>query len=119
MNIGNWLKSNNIEYVLKRIKNVDVYNIDDEKMLVVINSNSNVFSIDRSTFEVIDDELLPYAFCLVDKSKGKMYYQKVNEPNNFLRSAFDSTDKDLIYFGKKVLNYVIDENGLIAEIGRI
>lgn len=119
MNIGRLLKSNGIKFDLKSIKNVDIYNIDDEKMLVVITCGNNVFSIDRKTFEEIDNELLPYGFCLVDKGNQRMYYQRVNEPNNFLRIAFDSTDKDLIYFGKKVLNNAIDENGLIGEIGRI
>lgn len=113
------LDKNNIHYQLKQIKNVRIYELDDEVLLVTISNNKNVFSINRRLFYEIDNKLLPYSFCLEDTSTNNLYYIKIEEPNNFLRKSFESTNKDTIYFGKKILQHRIKENELIVEIKRI
>lgn len=44
---------------------------------------------------------------------------KVKEPNNLIRSAFDSTTKNEIYFGKEILQNKITEEDLIKKIKSI
>lgn len=119
MNIDKLLKDNKIEFILKKRKNINIYIISDEKMLIVIKNNNNVFSIDRKTFNEIDEELLPYSFYLFDSNKNQGYFIKIKEPNNFLRNSFDSTDKNEIYFGKQVLNNKIKEEELLNRIEEI
>ena len=119
MNIDKLLKNNKIEFILKKRKNINIYIISDEKMLIVIKNNNNVFSIDRKTFNEIEEELLPYSFYLFDSNKNQGYFIKIKEPNNFLRNSFDSTDKNKIYFGKQVLNNKIKEEELLNRIEEI
>lgn len=118
MKIQNILKENKCNYTLKKIGNVSIYNLNDTKMLIVIENKGNVFSITRDIFNEIDEELLPYSFCLIDKNNEKIYFIEIKEPNNFLRNGFDSTKKEIIYFGKQVLNNEIKENELINKIER-
>ena len=119
MKIEKLLRENKINYTVKREQNTYIYNIDDEKMLIVMVSKSNVFSIGRELFNKIDEELLPYSFCLIDSSKNQIYFIKINEPNNFLRDSFDYTEKDILYFGKQVLNNKIEESDIINKIKEI
>ena len=72
------LDKNNIHYQLKQIKNVRIYELDDEVLLVTISNNKNVFSINRRLFYEIDNKLLPYSFCLEDTSTNNLYYINVN-----------------------------------------
>jgi len=119
MNIEKILKDNNLTYELKKRKNIEIYNICDEKMLIVIQNDNNVFYISRKIFYEIDEELLPYAFCLIDSSKKQLYFVNINEPINFLRESFDNTEKENIYFGKQVLNNKIKEDDLIYKVNSI
>lgn len=113
------LDRNNVHYKLKRIKNVCIYELDDEVLLITISNNKNIFSINRKIFYEIDDKLLPYSFCLEDTSTNNLYYMKIKEPNNFLRKSFESTNKDVIYFGKQILQHKIQEKELISELKKI
>lgn len=88
-------------------------------MLIVIENNNDVFSISRKIFNEIDEELLPYSFCLIDSSKKQLYFINVKETNNFLRNSFDHTKEDFIYFGKEILNNKINEDELISKIDKI
>ena len=93
----------------------------NETMLVAIENKDNVFSITRSEFETIEQELLDYDFYLYSKKDKKSYYIKIKEPNNEIRIAFDNSNKDRIFFGKEVLNKVVsdkDVENMIKKIGR-
>ena len=117
--IEQFLKDNKYNFSLKKYKNVNIYNINDEKMIIVIiNKNDNVFSITRDIFNIIDDELLPYSFFLID-SYNRLYFYKINEPNNSIRKAFESCNKDRIYFGKEVLNNKITDTEYKKYIDKI
>lgn len=119
MNIENILKKNKFVYSTKKIKNITIYNVLDEKMIIVIqNRNDNVFTISRDIFNEIDKELLPYSFFLID-NKGGIYFYKVQEPNNTIRTAFDRSNKDIIFFGKEVLNNKINESEIEKCINNI
>lgn len=117
--IESYLKQNKYMYDFKRYNNVHIYTINDEKMIIVIiNKRDNIFSISRDIFNVIDDELLPYSFFLIDNYE-RIYFYKINEPNNSLRKAFDSCNKDIIYFGKEILNNTIIDKDLKKYIDKI
>lgn len=116
MQVENLLKKNNIKYTLKKNKNVYIFEFENETVLVCIVNNKNVFSINRDTFYKIDDMLLPYAFCLIDSTYNQMYFMRVKEPNNFLRKSFENSSKDVMFFGKEILQNKIDESKLLKEI---
>ena len=67
----------------------------------------------------LEKELLDYDFCLIDNSKNQLYYMKIKEPNNFIRNAFDHTEKDEIFLGKEILQNRITETDLISKIKNI
>ena len=110
------LKKYKITYKIENKNNISIIEFQDEKMLVVIRNKTNVFKINREVFYYIDDKLLPYAFCLLDEYKHKIYLIKIKEPQNSIRKAFERTTKDEIFFGKEVLQNEISEKTLINEI---
>lgn len=119
MNIKSILNKSGIKYKEKRLKFLSFLTFENETILVVINNNKNVFKILRNDFEVIEQELLDYDFCLVDNFKNQLYYIKIKEPNNFIRIAFDSTEKNEIYFGKEILRNKIEKEELLEKIIKI
>lgn len=119
MNIKSIIDKNGIKYKERKLKFLSYLIFENETMLVIINNNKNIFKIIRSDFEYIEQELLNYDFCLIDSSKKRLYYMKITEPNNFIRKAFDSTEKDEIYFGKEILQNEIAEIQLIEMISNI
>lgn len=109
----------NYKYVFLKKGNAYIYIINDEKILVVMRNNkNNIFSITRKTFSSIDDELLPYGFILIDE-KEQLYYYQIKEPNNPIRKAFDSSKKEMIFFGKEVLNNKINFNQIDSIISKM
>lgn len=105
-----------------QIRNVGINKVvffEDETMLVIIENKENVFKIAKKDFQLIDDFLLPYAFLLVNIRKNEMFFMKVQEPNNFIRKAFESTTKSEIFFGKEILQNKISEDKLMLVINKI
>ena len=45
-----------------------------------------------------------------------LYFLKLNKNVNWVKSCFETCDKDAIYLGKQVLNSRITENDLIKEL---
>lgn len=119
MDIVSIIEKSKISYKEKKLKFLSYLVFENETILVVIKNNKNIFKIVRSDFEHIEQELLDYDFCLIDSSKKQLYYMKVKEPNNFIRKAFDSTEKNEIYFGKEILQNKITEKQLIEMISNI
>lgn len=120
MDVKQIFDKNNIHYKLKyNKKNMCIFEFDNQTLLVLIKNNKNIFKISRNDFEIIEEILLDYDFCLLDITKNELYYMKINEPSNQIRNAFNSTDKDEIYFGKQVLQNRISEKDLIKKINKI
>lgn len=119
MGIKDNIKKFNINFKEKNLKYLTYLIFENETMLVLIENNKNIFKITREDFNEIEKELLNYDFCLIDNSKKQLYYMKVKEPNNLIRSAFDSTTKNEIYFGKEILQNKIAEEDLIKKIKSI
>lgn len=119
MNINKIIKRANISFKERKLKRLSYLEFENETLLVIIKNNKNVFKITREDFEKIESILLDYDFCLIDTTMEQLYYMKINEPNNFIRKAFDSTKKDEIYFGKEILQNKITEQDLITRIKKI
>ena len=47
-----------------------------------------------------------------------MYYIKLNKNVNWIKSCFETCDKDAIYLGKQVLNAEVSEEILRKELKR-
>lgn len=119
MDIKDIIRKSNIKFKEKRLKNLNYLIFENETILVLIRNNKNIFKIIREDFDELEQELLDYDFCLIDNSKNQLYYMKIKEPNNFIRNAFDHTEKNEIYFGKEILQNKITENDLISNIKSI
>ena len=119
MDINKIVKMANISFKERKLKNLYYLEFENETLLVIIKNNKNVFTITREDFEKIESILLDYDFCLLDTTMEQLYYMKINEPNNFIRKAFDLTKKNKIYFGKEILQNKITEKDLIDKIKRI
>ena len=119
MNIKSIIDKNGIKYKEKKLKFLSYLIFENETMLVIVENNKNIFRIIREDFENIEQELLDYDFCLVDNSKNQIYYMKIKEPNNFIRKAFDSTEKNEIYFGKEILQNRIIKEEILLKIKKI
>lgn len=119
MDIKDIIRKSNITFEEKKIKNLNYLIFENETILVLIKNNKNTFKITREDFEELEQELLDYDFCLIDNSKNQLYYMKIKEPNNFIRKAFEHTEKDEIYFGKEILQNKITDADLISKIKNI
>lgn len=119
MDINKIIRMANIKFKEKKLKRLCYLEFENETLLVIIKNNKNVFKIAREDFEEIESILLDYDFCLLDTTMEQLYYMKINEPNNFIRKAFDSTKKDEIYFGKEILQNKITEQDLVKRIKKI
>jgi len=119
MNVKDIIRKNKITFEEKKLKDLNYLIFENETILVLIRNNKNIFKIIREDFDELEQELLDYDFCLMDNSKNQLYYMKIKEPNNFIRTAFDHTEKDEIYFGKEMLQNKITEDELINNIKKI
>lgn len=119
MDIKYIIRKSNISFKEKKLKNLNYLIFENETILVLIRNNKNIFKIIRADFDELEQELLDYDFCLIDNLNNQLYYMKTKEPNNFIRKAFEHTEKDEIYFGKEILQNKISEADLINKIKKI
>lgn len=115
------MKILNENYKFKKIiyKGIEIIYFNNDTMLVIISNKKNVFKISREQFIKIDDELLPYAFLLIDETTEELYFMQYKEPNNQLRYSFEKTAKNEIYFGKEILQNKIGLEDLKRKINYI
>ena len=107
MIVQNILNNSNIKYKLQEYDdNINIYKIGTTKVIniVSITENGNVFKLDEDLFYYLDNQPELYAFILVDKVANQYYYLDFKMKNNWIKSSFERSGKDEIYFGKIVLN---------------
>ncbi len=114
-----------IEKLLKRSTVLyKVIDEDDGMKLIKVNSqlhilylfgNSNVFLMEREFFDYIDANSIPYSILCHDTSANKLYYLKLNKSTNWVKSCFNTCDKDALYLGREVLKAQISEDLLQKE----
>ena len=102
MIVQNILNNSNIKYKLQEYDdNINIYKIGTTKVIniVSITENGNVFILDEDLFYYLDNQPELYAFILVDKVANQYYYLDFKMKNNWIKSSFERSGKDEIYFG--------------------
>lgn len=97
----------------KRMGNVDIYNYKDQ-LYAFIYSNTGNFSISRQIFESLENFNKNYNFILVNRTKNTYYFLTYNnfELKN-LKQCFQNTSKESLYFGKQILQNIIEKEKII------
>lgn len=115
--IEHYLKTNDVPYKL-----IDE---DDDFKLVKVNSKlhilylfrkGNKFLLERDFFDYIEGNTIPYAILCHDTSNQKLYYLKLNKKANWVKSCFETCDKESLFLGKNVLKSQITEMALHKEL---
>lgn len=111
------LDKNNIAYkVIDGEGNTTIIKINGKLHMLYIHNKGNQFQVERDFFEYIDGNSIPYVILCEDDNIHVLYYLKLNKKANWVKSCFDTCDKDVIYLGKQVLNSKVTETDLIKEL---
>ena len=119
MIVQNILNNSNIKYKLQEYDdNINIYKIGTTKVIniVSITENGNVFKLDEDLFYYLDNQPELYAFILVDKVANQYYYLDFKMKNNWIKSSFERSCKDEIYFGKIVLNNRVTQDKITEKL---
>lgn len=98
--------------------NIHIYKIENNKKINIVQmvEDTNIFRIDRDLFYYLNNQSIMYCFLLINKLDSSLFYLEFGAKNNWLKSSFERSDKDELYFGKIVLNHKISEAHLIEKI---
>ena len=119
MIVQNILNNSNIKYKLQEYDdNINIYKIGTTKVIniVSITENGNVFKLDEDLVYYLDNQPELYAFILVDKVANQYYYLDFKMKNNWIKSSFERSGKDEIYFGKIVLNNRVTQDKITEKL---
>lgn len=106
-----------VDYKLIDSENgIRIYKLWNEKHLYYMESRNNRFEMERDYFDFLDGHKYPYIFVLFDSSANKYYYLDMNKTHNWIKSCFETCDKEKIYMGKQVMNYIISEADLLCKL---
>ncbi|WP_278697703.1 hypothetical protein [Anaerobutyricum hallii] len=113
------LKSENIPYkLIDEDKGLKIVKVNGKLHILYLYGKGNKFLMERDFFDYLDSNAIPYSVLCNDTISGKMYYIKLNKNVNWIKSCFETCDKDAIYLGKQVLNVEISEETLRKELKR-
>lgn len=104
--------------LIDRDEGLKLIKINAKVHILYLYEKGNSFLISRDFFDYLNENIIPYYILCHDVSNNKFYYLKLNKKINWVKSCFQSCDKDVLYLGKKVLNEVIDEKKLQTELLR-
>lgn len=119
MNINEILNDLGIKYKEQEYDDyINIYKLGNQKSinLITMMEKGNIFKIDSDLFYYLDNQKELYAFLLIDRIDKKYYYLDFKDKRNWLKSSFDRSNKDEIYFGKIVLNNKITKDNLIIKL---
>lgn len=115
-----FLKSLNITYKeIEYSDDITIYKLNNSHNLVVCLSKDSTFKIERDLFFYLDNQSIGYSFLLINISDEKYFFLEYNKISRWIKSSFESCEKDVIYFGKIVLQNRISINELTNKIGKI
>ncbi|MDF2892079.1 MAG: hypothetical protein K0R80_2446 [Clostridia bacterium] len=118
-NLQNLMREKGIEYKFQEYdSNVYLFKVGNEKKINIITmeENSSTFKIDRDLFFYIDNQKEMYAFLLINTAEDKTYYLEFLDKNNWLKTSFDRSDKESIFFGKIVLQHRVNIEEILLKI---
>lgn len=119
MKIDKLLKDIGLNYKKEEYDDyINIYKIRDKKNLNIITmvEKGNIFKIDSDLFYYLDNQKELYSFLLIDRVGKSYYYLDFKNKMNWLKSSFERSNKEEIYFGKTVLNNKITENNLKIKL---
>lgn len=94
-----------IEYkIIDEDCNLKILKLWNSRHLLYMENNNNQFEIERDYFEFLDGHNMTYSFLLYDKKNNVYYYLDLNKEHNWVKSCFETCEKERIYLGKQVLN---------------
>lgn len=99
--------------------NIKIIKIAKRVQLFYMESKNNQFEMERDYYEYLDGHSMPYVLLLFDLSAKRYYYIAFNKSNNWIKSCFDSCEKDKLYLGKQVLNCRITEDELVIKLSKL
>lgn len=110
------LNTVNIPYkVIDEDEGIKLIKVNAKIHILYMHCKGNVFLLERDYFEYIEGNSIPYAILCYDCSAMKLYYLRLNKNANWVKSCFNTCDKDSIYLGKEILKAQISENLLKKE----
>lgn len=99
--------------------NYKIIKIADKMNLLYLYCESDQFILNRDLFEYLDKNKLSYVIVLQNIIKKRWYYLQLRKENNWLKSCFETCDKEDLYLGKQVMNATISENNLCIKLQEI
>lgn len=118
--IENILKKSNVEYkVIDSEGNTSIIKINGKMHMLYIHNRGNQFQVERDFFEYIDGNSIPYVILCEDDNTHILYFLKLNKNVNWVKSCFETCDKESIYLGKQVLNSKVTEDELIKMLKNV
>ena len=111
------LEENAIAYkIVDESKNLKMIKIPDRVHICYMQEKGNQFQMDREIFEYLDANTIPYWLVLNDTIAKKHYLIVLKKENNWVKSCFIGCNKNKIFLGKQVLNYVVSNEDLKKKI---
>ena len=111
------LEENAIAYkIVDESKNLKMIKIPDKVHIYYVQEKGNQFQMDREIFEYLDANTIPYWLVLNDTIAKKHYLIVLKKENNWVKSCFSGCNKNKIFLGKQVLNYVVSNEDLKKKI---
>lgn len=104
------LKQEKIPYkVIDEEKKYKLIKINSKMHLLYLKSKGNQFLMTRDLFDYLDGNSIPYNILCHNMSKDLFYYLRLNKKINWIKSCFETCDKESIYLGKQVMNTEISK----------
>lgn len=105
--------------VIDEDKGYKLIKVNFQMHLFYMNNRGNQFLMERDFFDYLDGNSISYAILCHDISKNIYYYLKLDKNVNWIKSCFETCDKESIYLGKQVLNSRISETELCKVLNKI
>lgn len=111
------LKEENIAYkLIDEDKDYKLVKVNSKVHILYLFRTENKFILDRDLFDYIDGNSIPYSILCHDTMNKKLYYLKLNKDVNWVKSCFETCEKDSLFLGKNVMKSQIMELSLRKEL---
>ena len=93
-----------------------VFKLNNCFLIFYIISNSIKPRVTRDFFEYVHFNNLDYAIIVFEKPTNKYYFLDFKGKVNWLEQSFRETSKDILFFGKQILDYISDLDDIIYKL---
>lgn len=114
------LSGDNIAYkVIDEDNGFKIIKVNSKLHILYLYGKGTQFMMQRDLFEYLDGNSIPYSILCHDTSSNSIFFLKLNKNRNWLKSCFNTCDKDELYLGKDVLNSRITKDNFLKEMRNI